>query len=310
VSILLNRLFLISINFFEIPGKQPIWEITNDYHMHNPLNYYQIQKNRSKSKWFSDLIWQHLPQSTSTENKIVKELIRVQTRELEMLDLYCTYYVSHQFTSFEETIAWQISHLANVYMPTFRTNFSPFEPGKRIGNQNAKNPNPSLTGKSPSGSTSGSSSSGDDTSSNSDEDIEIVRRSVVPMKSDQKQERMSLENTLPNSQNIYGFCYETLDPDQLQVYKNYAAIVRRSSPQYSVNHVHTAKGLRFDNERMEKTQPFNSVTLGKYENDIKIEVTAETKIAFQNYCDLVVSLNYDRKSPSESILKDYVNFVK
>lgn len=159
-------------SFFSLDNAA-IWELPTDYYMHNlkPLktpntNTYPL------TQWFSPLIQKYLPNSTSCAIKCVRELIRIHSKDLEMIDSYSNYYLPYKLTVFEDNIAYQISLQARNFMPTFRTNFSPFEPGRRREDR-GNNKNPSLTGQSSTSSTtsSTSSSSGDDETSSDDEQL-------------------------------------------------------------------------------------------------------------------------------------------
>lgn len=145
-----------------------------DYYMHNSL-VQTIDPERDSLKplteWVRPFILKHLPYSTADANKIVDELICVHSRDLEMVDFYSHYHSPYKWTTFEEHIVFQISHLARVFTPTFRTNFSPFEPAARRTENRGILKNPSLTGQSSTGSTNSSNSSMAEDSSSEDDSI-------------------------------------------------------------------------------------------------------------------------------------------
>lgn len=160
------------------------------------------------TQWISSIILKYLPYSTSDSNKIVSELIRVHSKDLEMIDYYSNYHLPYKWTSFDEHIAFQISHLARNYMPTFRTNFSPFEPSRRPEGR-ASLKNPSLTGQS---STSSTSSSLEEDSS-SDEDPITDDKNVGNLTTNgYKRKLISFESLLPSMKEEYG-C-EIVSPDK------------------------------------------------------------------------------------------------
>lgn len=130
-----------------------------------------IRALKPLTEWVNPFILKHLPHSTACANKIVDELICVHTRDLEMIDFYSNYHIPYKCTTFEEHIAFQISHLARSFMPTFRTNFSPFEPAARRREGRGILKNPSLTGQSSTGSANSSSSSMAEDSSSEDDSI-------------------------------------------------------------------------------------------------------------------------------------------
>lgn len=157
---------------YENPTSAAIWELPTDYYMHNLQTVNEREKNSTVplTQWVSPIVMRHLPYSTSDSNKIVKELIRVYSKDLEMIDFYSNFHLPYRWTSFEEHIAFEIAHLARNFMPTFRTNFSPFEPGRKREGRDATLLNPSLTGQSSTSSATGSNSSSLDEASSSDEE--------------------------------------------------------------------------------------------------------------------------------------------
>jgi phosphatidylinositol 3,5-bisphosphate 5-phosphatase len=270
-----------------------LWDITNDYQLHNPLESSgSLEKNITM--WFSDIIRKNLPNSTSIANKIVKELIRIHTLELEMVDLYSNYHLTYQLTSLEENIAYQISQFARNFMPTFRTNFSPFEPGKR---------NASTT-MSPSSiaSTNGSNSSSDESDSSSDEDDTTLSLSMKSSMIEQRQptKASKVEDSLPATcQELYGFELHAPDKDAMSKYKSYVNIQKRSQP-----HEKTDK----------KPKAFVLESLATY-NDSFEKVTEpkvkdETIQKYQNYCNLIINKNYEEKNTSLALIEKYVNFTQ
>lgn len=153
------------------------------------------------TQWVNPLILKHLPNSTSDANKIVKELIRVHSKDLEMIDYYSNYHLPYKWTGLEEHIAFQISHLARNFMPTYRTNFSPFQPGRRREGRGSLK-NPSLTGQSSTSSTTSSTSSSLEEGSSSDESVMDSRNSS---KIDERtQTKISFASLLPTMKEVYG----------------------------------------------------------------------------------------------------------
>lgn len=140
--------------------------------MHNiqKVNEFNEKDLKLITQWVSPFIIKHLPYSTSDNNKIVNELIRVHSKDVEMIDYYSNYHLPYKCITFEEHIAFQVSHMARSFMPTFRTNFSPFEPATRRREGRGILKNPSLTGQSSTSSANSSSDSMDEDSSSADED--------------------------------------------------------------------------------------------------------------------------------------------
>lgn len=168
----------------------------------------------------------NLPHSTSDRNKVVKELIRVHSKELEMIDYYSNYHTPYKWTAFEENIAFQIGHLARNFMPTYRTNFSPFDPSRREVRGSLKNP--SLTGQSSTSSTTSSTSSSlDEYSSDSDDEQVISNRNTS---STNDREETSFATLLSSTMDVYGFEIKQPQSDDALKYKRYVQMGRLSMP--------------------------------------------------------------------------------
>lgn len=155
------------------------------------------------TQWVRPIIMKHLPNSTSDANKIAQELIRVHSRDLEMIDYYSTYHIPFKCTTFEEHIVFQISHLARNFIPKFRTNFSPFEPAGRRREGRGILQNPSLTGQSSTSSTNSSTSSDMDDDSSSDEDTITDNRFSVSGDDREQSKFISFDLLFPSMKEIY-----------------------------------------------------------------------------------------------------------
>lgn len=290
-------------------GEENIWDLPNDYHMHNPMDVIRNSRSNDLTKWYSDIVRKNLPESTANANKIVMELIRIHTRDLEMIDLYSNYHFTFQMTSLEENIAYQISHFARNFMPTFRTNFSPFEPGKR----GSHTKNPSLTGQSSTHSANSSNSSSDDSDSSSDEDdislsqrgssANLSRSNETPGAAD----KFRLEDILPSSQEVYGFEIQTIQKDSLLKYKNYINIQKKATPPAPS----LTKEVRPEKPNLNAKQ-FQLKALGTYLDSnqaVKPPVVTQHQ-QYQNYCDLIISKDYDKNYSNLNVLEKYLNFIK
>lgn len=210
----------------------PIWDLPSDYYLHNEtVDVEGRDRLRPLTEWVNPFVLRHLPHSTACSNKIVDELICVHTRDLEMIDFYSNYHIPYKCTTFEEHIAFQISHLARNFMPTFRTNFSPFEPAARRREGRGILKNPSLTGQSSTGSANSSSSSMDeDSSSEEDSILENFNQSTTPTpsathnNSTQSTNVNRSEALIQSMKDVY--CTELKAPNKFDMakYKRYAKI--------------------------------------------------------------------------------------
>lgn len=276
------------IPYEEHENDEKLWDITNDYQLHNSPE--EFWNDKPISKWFSDIIWKNLPIATSLATKVVKELIQIHTHDLEMVDLYSNYHLTYQFTSLEENIAYQLSQFARHFMPTFRTNFSPFEPFKR---------NTTAAINMTSASNSSNSSSDEFENSSSDEDDTHLSSSRQLSLSDTRQGLNSAESECKMSKSckeVYGFQLELPNNSAMTKYKKYVKFQRNSQP----------------SDR--KLKPIVLESLTNY-TDSYLQVTEpkvknETIQKYENYCNLIINKEYELNRSSLSILEKYANFVK
>lgn len=271
-----------------------LWDITNDYQLHNPIESYGCSE-KPLTMWYSDIIRKNLPNSTSMAFKIVKELIRIHCQELEMIDLYSNYHLTYQFSSLEENIAYQISQFARNFMPTYRTNFSPFEPGKRTAGS-------AIAGQSAITATNSFNSSSDESDSSSDEDDTTLSLSLKSPTTEQPKaivKAFKLEDALPTCQKIYGFDLHQPDKEAMAKYKSYVSIQKRSQPSEKSD---------------KKPKPFVLESLATYTDSFEtvavLKVKDETIQKYQNYCNLMINKNYDEKYSSLELIEKYVKFTK
>lgn len=207
-----------------------IWELPTDYYMHNlqTFNGHDIKSLAPFTDWVGEIIMRNLPNSTSDRNKIVKELIRVHSNDLEMIDYYSNYHVPYKWTAFEENIAFQIGHLARNFMPTYRTNFSPFDPSRR-GEVRGSLKNPGLTGQSSTSSTTSSTSSSLDEYSSSDDEQAISNRNISST-NDREDKFISFATLLSSTVDVYGFEIKQPNRGDALKYKRYVQMGKLSMP--------------------------------------------------------------------------------
>ncbi len=210
---------------------------------------------------------QNLPYSTSDRNKVVKELIRVHSKELEMIDYYSNYHIPYKWTAFEENIAFQIGHLARNFMPTYRTNFSPFDPNRR-GEVRGSLKNPSLSGQCSTSSTASSSTSSslDEYSSESDDEQLISNRNVTTTNSNREEKFISFATLLSSTKDVYGFEIKQPQKDDALKYKRYVQMGKLSMP----NRTYKFAGMKSRNILPKAVQ---LAPLGNYGTDNYEKVT-------------------------------------
>lgn len=185
--------------------------------------------------WIRHIIRKSLPNSCSDSHKVVKELFRVHSKDLEMIDAYSNYHQSFKWTDLSEHISYEISLIAMRYMPTFRTNFSPFR-RQVLQTQIAVRKNPSLMGQSSTSSTNSndsSSSAGDDSSTDEDlsvsltpthRDIPSLNRitSTTPMSTSDRSSTLKLDELLPTMEDVYGCRVTQPSKESIAIYKRYS----------------------------------------------------------------------------------------
>ncbi|KNC28029.1 hypothetical protein FF38_06824 [Lucilia cuprina] len=207
---------------------QPIWELQTDYYMHNaykPLT--PANETRLITDWVRMKVRKCLPFSCSDANKIVKELFRVHSKDLEMIDGYSNYHQSFKWTDLSEHISFEISQLAMRHLPTFRTNYSPFQ---RQIQERKKPKNPSLTGQSSTSSTtsndSSSTSEASDTSSDEEFSASLSLKEQNLNKTLDKEAPLTLAALLPPMEEVYGCKVSNPSKENMTIYKRYVQMAK------------------------------------------------------------------------------------
>lgn len=278
--------------------------------MHNSQECVDAKTDRSLkplTEWVNPFILKHLPHSTSCSNKIVDELICVHTRDLEMIDFYSNYHIPYKCTTFEEHIAFQISHLARSFMPTFRTNFSPFEPAARRREGRGILKNPSLTGQSSTGSANSSSSSMDEDSSSEDDSIlENIYQSPPPPPSSISSQTPNPDRSLVASmKDVYHTELKPPNRFDMVKYKRYAKIVKVLMTNTSTMNMNPQKPLLNRSKREVILTPLHCYNDDNYKN-----ITAPTKSIkiYEKYIEIPDAV-YNR-SPSVFDLNVIARYIQ
>lgn len=255
---------LIAMHFIPYTDYVPIWELSTDYYLHNPRISRSLRAapapRRPITQWCDPFVLRHLPYSTSDATKMVKQLFHVASPDMEAIDYYTSYHFPYRWTPFEEHIALQIAHRARSFMPTYRTNFSPFQPGRRRDDGRPAITNPSMTGQSSTGSTaSATSASSSEESSDemaaaggaddADDAADIIDDDDARLSSaagdlcwdslgappvavgrlaEEQQRCVSFAAALPSMLEVYGCSITDPSPVDLMRYKRYVQIGRVS----------------------------------------------------------------------------------
>lgn len=220
------------------------------------------------TQFVSDKISRHFPYSCSNSNKIVKELVRIESPDIDMVDVYSNYHQPHKITTFEETIAYQISQISRHFVSTFKTNFSPFEPGRRREDRITNNP--SLTGQSSTGSTHSSTTDDDSgsTQSENDSDQENSNSKATPNASTSQ---LRIQIPLSSIYESYGIELQSPSKDNMKKYKDYIALWEHSS-------------------NLKSTTRIDLSSKEDYKLYPEIKVSEESRKIYENYCNLPYNL--------------------
>lgn len=302
-----------SINLFlgyYIPSRthskqnQPIWELQSDYYMHNT---YKPQSPRNETTlltdWIRPKVRSCLPWPCSDKNKIVKELFRVHSKDLEMIDSYSNYHMSFKLTDFGEHIAFEICQMSNRYLPTFRINFSPFQRHE----VRASRQNPSLTGQSSSTSNDSSSSSDEDNASSEDESFgggENISNQIE----DEEQRPMTFESLLPSMNIVYGCSISNPSRASTALYKKYVLIGKLSSPQLypSVSSREQDAGNMM---RSIDLKPLSDYGTDSYESVRPPTVSHASMKIYEEYCRIPRKFNAVPKFEDCAALYTYIKMI-
>ncbi|XP_053695063.1 polyphosphoinositide phosphatase [Sabethes cyaneus] len=215
----------------EVTKSTHIWDLETDFYIHN--SRFDVIRKISPiplTQWVRRFVMKHLPYSTSDNNRVVNELIKIHSADAEIIDYYSNFYYDFKITSFEENIAFQLSHLARNFVPTFRTNFSPFEPTRR--RENAAIKNPSLSGQSSTSSTNSSSSSLDEDTDSEDDDRSIRNTAAnSSANSSRAEDPVTINSMFPMTGDVYGFEIHTPKKTDMIKYQKYVQMNRICNPQ-------------------------------------------------------------------------------
>lgn len=275
--------------------------------MHNLQNREETDAEFSRplTQWVSPHILRHVPHSTCDSNKIVDELIRVHSRDLEMIDFYSAYHVPYKWTSFEENIAFQISLLARCFAPKFRTHFGPFEPATRREARGILK-NPSLTGQSSTGSTNSSDTSSDDGGSTSDEDSLLENSNHTPSTNaiDESEANIRYRSKLLEMMDIYKTRIKNPNGNDIAKYKQYVKmgkVFMSNTPMLTYN---PKKPLLNRHKRIVHLSSLGDYGRDNFQKVVAPKVSAKSIEIYEKYVELPQRV-YDR-SPSTSDL-DTIN---
>lgn len=265
-------------DFLNIKDLTTFSDVTTDHH-YLTLAFEPKFNELPLTQWITQKVSQTLPFSASNLNKIVKEVVRIESQHVDMADSYSNYYQPHKLTSFEETIAYQISQIARHFVSTFKTNFSPFEPGRRREDRITNNP--SLTGQSSTGSTNSSTTDEDDDSSTTEEESDDISQKIAPGSPGVHKQSNIPMTALEKS---YGFTLKKPSEESMEKYKEYVNFWVRSSQIDSPERI--------------------TLTGQKYEPYPKIVVSEESKRIYREHCDIQAKLTVSEET--KRIIREYV----
>ncbi|XP_039432088.1 polyphosphoinositide phosphatase [Culex pipiens pallens] len=303
----------------EVNKSTHIWDLETDFYIHNAqLDVIRQISSVPLTQWVRPLTFRHLPHPASDCNRVVRELIKIHTPDVEIIDYYSNFYHNFKLTSFEEHIAYQLTTLARSFVPTVRTNFSPFEPVRRQ-QQSAALKNPSLTGKSSTGSTNSSSSSMDDDSDTDEEDRSAKTAPNSSANSSRAEDGVVTINSMfPRTGEVYGFEIKPPKKADMMKYQKYVQMNRICNPQNYTGSVKADSSQQYQPQQQYQSQlsqadgiviKNNEIYMRKdgrlvaAEEDIAIPtVSAESLAVYERYCQMRRDL-LEQKSVDPVILE-------
>lgn len=258
--------------------------------------------------WVRHKVRECLPYSCADSNKLVKELFRVHSAGLEMIDAYSNYHQSFKWTDFSEHIGFEISQLAMRYMPTFRTNYSPFQ--RQIQTSRKARQNPSMTGRSSSGSlnsNSSSSSEGDDSSSEEELSASFAEKEANNTESTEPA-NLTLASVLPSMEQVYGCTISPPSKQSMAIYRKYVQMGKLSSG--GAHPAQTAVAQR-DQEMAKIMRGITLRPLSDYGTDSYLSVRPpvvprQSLIIYADYCRTHRTFNAVPKLEEFDVLYQYV----
>lgn len=299
VKCLLICLYILVVN-------QPIWELQTDYDMHNA--FLPSTPSAPITDWVRHKVRDCLPYPCADSNKLVKELFRVHSNGLEMIDAYSNYHQSFKWTDLSEHIEFEISQLATRYMPTFRTNYSPFQ--RQIQTSRKARQNPSMTGQSSTGSTnSNSSSSSEGEDSSSDEELSA---SFAEKESKQTETTepvpFTLSSMLPSMAEVYGCTITAPSKQSMAIYKKYVQMGKMSSGGVQPDKTSVAQREQELVKMMRGVtlRPLSDYGTDSYLNVQPPTVPAKSLLIYEEYCKTPRNFNAVPKFEEFDLLYRYV----
>lgn len=262
--------------------------------MHNPPEdtVTEFECLRPLTNWLGDFIPQYLPYSADDANRIVDELIRVHSRDLEMIDFYSSYHMPYRWTSFEDLIAFQISILAKCFTPTFRTNFSPFEAATRRREGRGILKNPSLTGQSSTGSANSSTSSSSEESSSSDDDNSILelsnQQSIATITDDSElnSKRVTFNTMFPTMAQIYQTNLKPASLVDMAKFKSYVKMGKILGSNAAMSTYNPKRPLQNRHKRWVQLNPLGDYGSNNYKHVKAPIVSAESIRIYEAFVNL------------------------
>lgn len=299
VKCLLSSLCILVVN-------QPIWELQTDYDMHNA--FLPSTPSAPITDWVRHKVRDCLPYPCADSNKLVKELFRVHSNGLEMIDSYSNYHQSFKWTDLSEHIEFEISQLATRYMPTFRTNYSPFQ--RQIQTSRKARQNPSMTGQSSTGSTnsnSSSSSEGEDSSSDEELSASFGEKESKQLETTEPVP-FTLSSMLPSMAEVYGCTITAPSKQSMAIYKKYVQMGKMSSGGVQPDKTSVAQREQELVKMMRGVtlRPLSDYGTDSYLNVQPPTVPAKSLLIYEEYCKTPRNFNAVPKFEEFDLLYRYV----
>lgn len=200
-----------------------IWDYTTDYYFHHKSVIFSL---KSLTQWYEHGTLKSLPYAYNDLTKACSEIIRLHSRDIEMIDAYIDYYRPHELSVLNDAYATKISNSIRDFMPNFTTNYSPFTirvrpVRRREENSNKGNTmrNPSVTGQSSTSSAASSTSSSSDDEHSCDDDSTFTNESQAASSKENSPEPITFKSLFPTMKEVYGTDLKAPNKQDILMYK-------------------------------------------------------------------------------------------
>ncbi|GLV33113.1 FIG4 phosphoinositide 5-phosphatase [Carabus blaptoides fortunei] len=219
--------------FIPQDNKPAIWENMNDYYLHNFPVFRYLQDNcLPLTQWWEPNVLRCLPYAYNDVTKSCSEIIKLESKEIEMIDAYTDYHRPDLLSEMSDMYAYKISNSIRDFMPNCTMNYSPFVVRVGHGRRRAETTrkgetvkNPCLTGQSSTGSMNSSEAS----YTSDDECNGNIADSQISGSKDSESATVTFESWFPTMRQVYGTEPETPKKADILLYKKYVLVGHKAN---------------------------------------------------------------------------------